>query len=91
MACLFLVIGIILITAGWSLLLLPFSLASNTGKGWGSASMICMIVFGVVGLVLFGVWEKWFAPVQFLPWRYLKERTIVGACLLYGIMFISVL
>lgn len=53
--------------------------------------MICMIVFGVVGLALFVIWEKWWAPVQFLPWRYLKERTIIGACLLYGVMYISIL
>lgn len=86
-----LVFGIVLITAGWSLLLLPFSLAANTGKGWESASMIAMIVIGVVCLVAFAAWERWFAPVQFFPFKYLKERTIIGACLLYGIMFISVL
>ena len=78
-------------TAGWALLLLPFSLASNTGKGWGSASMIVMIVIGVVCLAAFVAWEKWLAPVQFFPFKYLKERTIIGACLFYGFMFLSVL
>lgn len=53
--------------------------------------MIAMIVIGVVCLAAFAAWERWFAPVQFFPFKYLKERTIIGACLLYGIMFISVL
>lgn len=53
--------------------------------------MIVMIVIGVLCLVAFAAWERWFAPVQFFPFKYLKERTIIGACLLYGIMFISVL
>ncbi|SPO04706.1 related to transporter (major facilitator superfamily) [Cephalotrichum gorgonifer] len=82
--------GIVLITAGWALLLLPFNLATNTGRGWSSPNMIAMIVVGVVLLAIFVIWEKYFAPVQFFPFRYLKERTIIGACLLYGVMFLSV-
>jgi hypothetical protein len=49
-----------------------------------------MIVLGVFLLALFVVWEKYFATVQYFPFRYLKDRTILGACLLYGIMFISI-
>lgn len=73
------------------MLLLPFNLATNTGEGWHSPKMIVMIVMGVVTLALFAAWEKWLAPVQFFPFRYLKERTIIGSCLLYGFMFVSVL
>lgn len=49
-----------------------------------------MIVIGIVCLIGFYCWEKWGAPVPFLPFSYLKDRTIIGSCLLYGIMFISI-
>lgn len=76
---------------GWSLLLLPFSIASRAPDGWNTGYIIAMIVLGAVLLIAFGVWEKFFAPVSYFPWKYLKDRTILGACLLYGFMFASIL
>lgn len=83
--------GIILITAGFSLVLLPFSIAKYAPKGWESGYIIAMEVLGVFAFALFYSWERWFAPVQFLPWKYLKEPTIIGSCVLYGVMFASIL
>ncbi|OQD89626.1 hypothetical protein PENANT_c002G09136 [Penicillium antarcticum] len=83
------VIGIILITAAFSLILLPFSINSYAPKGWASGYIITMEVIGVVCIPAFYVWERYFSPVQFLPWKYLKEPTIIGSSLLYGVMFIS--
>ncbi|CAH0020537.1 unnamed protein product [Clonostachys rhizophaga] len=40
-------------------------------------------------LTAFALWEWKVAPVQFIPWKYLKNPTILGSCLLYGAMFIS--
>ncbi|KAB8234512.1 major facilitator superfamily domain-containing protein [Aspergillus alliaceus] len=83
------VIGIILITAVFSLILLPFSISAHAPKGWASGYIIAMEVLGVVCIPAFYVWERYFSPVQFLPWKYLKEPTIIGSCLLYCVMFIS--
>ncbi|KAE8139836.1 major facilitator superfamily domain-containing protein [Aspergillus pseudotamarii] len=83
------VIGIVLITAVFSLILLPFSLASYAPKGWASGYIIAMEVLGVVCIPAFYAWERYLSPVQFLPWKYLKEPTIIGSCLLYCVMFIS--
>ncbi|TDZ67615.1 MFS siderochrome iron transporter 1 [Colletotrichum trifolii] len=84
------IIGLLLVSAGWSMLLLPFSLTSYTSHSWTSPTIICLIVFGVVGLAAFAVWEKWFAKVCLFPYKFLKDRTVLGACLVYGIMFISI-
>ncbi|PNY28916.1 Siderophore iron transporter mirB [Tolypocladium capitatum] len=84
------VVGMFLTVFGWSLLLLPFSLASRAPDGWSTGYIIAMIVLGAVLLIAFGVWEKFFAPVSYFPWKYLKDRTILGACLLYGFMFASI-
>ncbi|CAI7678625.1 unnamed protein product [Penicillium pancosmium] len=85
------IIGIILITAIFSLILLPFSIAAYAPKGWASGYIIAMEVLGVACVPAFYCWERFFSPVQFLPWRYLKEPTIIGSCCLYCIMFASIL
>ncbi|KAI7341063.1 major facilitator superfamily transporter [Hortaea werneckii] len=84
------VVGMVLTIAGWSLLLLPFSLASYAPEGWSSYYIILMIVLGVVCLAGFVVWERYFAPVPYIPWKFLKDRTILGACFMYGFMFLSI-
>ncbi|KAI7217658.1 major facilitator superfamily transporter [Hortaea werneckii] len=84
------VVGMLLTIAGWSLLLLPFSLASYAPGGWSSYYIILMIVLGVVCLAGFVIWERYFAPVPYIPWKFLKDRTILGACFMYGFMFLSI-
>lgn len=84
-----LVVGIILITAFFALILLPFSIAQYAPNGWASPYIIVMEVIGVVCGASFVLWEYKFSPAQFLPWHYLKDRSIIGSCLLYGIMFMS--
>jgi MFS family permease len=84
------VIGMLLTISGWSLLLLPFSLATYAPHGWSSYYIILMIVLGVVLLTGFVVWEKFFAPVPYIPWKFLKDRTILGSCFMYGFMFLSI-
>ncbi|KAK6213812.1 major facilitator superfamily transporter [Colletotrichum tabaci] len=84
------IVGLILVMAGWSMLLLPFSLVSNATHQWESPTIICLIIFGVVSLVLFAVWERYFAKVSLFPYQFLKDRTVLGACLVYGIMFASI-
>ncbi|KAI0904300.1 siderochrome-iron transporter MirB [Ustulina deusta] len=84
------VVGMLLTIFGFGLLLLPFSLDSYAPYGWATAYIIAMIVLGVVLLAAFVFWEKYLAPVQYFPFKFLKDRTILGACGLYGFMFISI-
>ncbi|CAK7216786.1 hypothetical protein SCUCBS95973_002924 [Sporothrix curviconia] len=84
------VVGLILCTGGFALLLLPFSLATSAPHGWQTGYIIAMFVVGGVCLILFALWEKLLAPVQYLPWRYLSDRTILGGSLVYGFMFCSI-
>ncbi|CAG9985096.1 unnamed protein product [Clonostachys byssicola] len=83
------VIGIILIVAAFSLFLLPFSLVSYSPYGWKTGYIIAMIIIGILCFPAFALWEWKVAPVKFIPWKYLKNPTILGSCLLYGAMFIS--
>lgn len=85
------VVGVLLLTAATILFLLPFSIAKYAPHGWNTGYIIAMIVLGVVFGAFFTVWEKYFAPVQFMPWKYLKEPTILGSACLAAVLFISTL
>ncbi|KAH7010234.1 putative transporter [Ilyonectria destructans] len=63
------VTGIILITAVFSLILLPFSIATYAPNGWASGYIIAMEVLADLCVPVFYFWEVRFARVQFLPWN----------------------
>ncbi|RFU77962.1 siderophore iron transporter mirb [Trichoderma arundinaceum] len=82
-------IGLLLLTAGLALFLLPFSLYPLQPLGWQSPLIICLLVFGVVLIVLFALWERFLAPVSFIPYSLLLDRNMIGACILGMVLFIS--
>ncbi|KAK2608505.1 hypothetical protein QQS21_002967 [Conoideocrella luteorostrata] len=83
------VIGLLLAAAGMALFLLPFNIFSYQAQGWRAPMIICMIVFGVVLLVVFALYEKFLAPVKFIPFKLLVDRTVMGACILVAVLFIA--
>lgn len=83
------VMGMLLLMAGFVLLLLPLSLAARAPDGWRTGYIIAMLVLGVVSLIAFVAWEKWLAPVTLLPFRFLTDRSVIGACLVACAQFIS--
>jgi hypothetical protein len=85
----YIVIGLLLVCAGFTLFLLPFSLASYQSKGWGSGMIIAMLVVGIICLILFVLYERFIAKKSFIPFHLLKDRTVIGACLLSAFLFIS--
>ncbi|EEQ85362.1 MFS siderochrome iron transporter 1 [Blastomyces dermatitidis] len=83
------VIGILLLAGGLALFLLPFSLYSYQEDRWRSSLVISMIIIGGLLLVAFALYEKYLAPVCFIPFGLLFDRTVLGACILAGSLFIS--
>ncbi|KAI4694680.1 hypothetical protein J4E81_006279 [Alternaria sp. BMP 2799] len=79
-------VGILILVAGMALFLLPFSLYSYQAEKWKSPMIIGMIVAGFVLLIAFPIWERFFAPVTFIPYKLLLDRTVFLA----GIMFVFV-
>ncbi|KAJ5963378.1 Major facilitator superfamily domain general substrate transporter [Penicillium vulpinum] len=74
--------GVFLFGSGMVVFLLPFTLASMAPHGWQTGYVIAMIVVGLVLLISFGFYETYMAPVPFLNYRFLTDRTVLGACLL---------
>ncbi|KAF4463516.1 Siderophore iron transporter mirB [Fusarium albosuccineum] len=82
-------IGLLLITAGISLFLLPFNIYSYQKEQWKAPIIICFFFFGGLLIIAFAIWEKFFAPVKFLPDHLLTDRTVLGSCVLAGSVFVS--
>jgi predicted MFS family arabinose efflux permease len=73
--------GVFLFASGLVVFLLPFTLATSAPKGWKTDYIIAMIVTAFIVLVIFGLYEKYVAKAPFLDYKFLTDRTVVGACL----------
>ncbi|KAM3559161.1 hypothetical protein MY1884_003620 [Beauveria asiatica] len=82
-------IGLILLSAGVALFLLPFNLYTLQARGWTSPLVLSMLIIGFCLIVGFVIWEKFFAPITFIPYSLLLDRTVFGACILSATLFIS--
>ena len=81
-------VGLFLITGGLGLFLLPFSIYSYQPNGWKEPFIIAMIIIGGIMIILFAVWERFFAPVTYIPYDLLLDRTVFGACVLAATLFV---
>ena len=77
------ILGAFLFVVGMGLALIPLSLTgSKNSQRWQQPSTIVMLVLGVVIVGVFFLWDAKFAKTPFVPFRMIKERTVVAACLL---------
>ncbi|KAL2831550.1 major facilitator superfamily domain-containing protein [Aspergillus cavernicola] len=74
--------GVIVFSAGLTVFFLPFDIADSAPDGWGTGYIIAMIVVGVVMLAIFIVHELYVAPIPMIKFAFIKDRTVIGACLL---------
>ncbi|KAL6886974.1 major facilitator superfamily domain-containing protein [Trichoderma evansii] len=82
-------IGLLILSGGLAMFLLPFNIYSYQEDGWKSSLIIGLLVGGVVALIVFGIWEKFFAPITFIPYSLLMDRTVIGANILAASVFVS--
>lgn len=87
------IFGLLLLVSGLAIFLLPFSLYAYQGptleQQWTSALVLSMIIIGFLLIIAFGVWEAKFAPVTFVPYHLLKDRTVLGAFFIAAILFVE--
>ena len=76
------VMGLLLLAAAVSLILLPLTLAASLD--WQNPSIIAMLVIGCVCLVAFPIWEMFptVAPRPFLSMEMLKQRNVSIGCVM---------
>ncbi|KAH7126144.1 major facilitator superfamily domain-containing protein [Dactylonectria macrodidyma] len=77
------ILGAALLTVGLGLALIPLSLTgSKNSDRWDKGEYIAMLVIGIVVVAVFFVWDAKYAKVPFMPFRMIKERTVIAACIL---------
>jgi MFS family permease len=76
------VMGMLLLTAAFSLILIPLTLAASEKGGWKNVSIVAMLVTGCVCLVIFPLWEinSFLAPKPLVSLRLLRNRTVMAGC-----------
>ncbi|SPO02443.1 related to major facilitator MirA [Cephalotrichum gorgonifer] len=82
-------LGILILAGGMALFLLPLSLYSYQGREWESPMIIAMLVVGLVLLATFPLYEKFLAPVKFIPLHLLGDRTVLLAGIMIFFVFFS--
>ncbi|KAE8165450.1 major facilitator superfamily domain-containing protein [Aspergillus tamarii] len=89
-------IGLSLVTVAFVLMLLPLTPASHANNDSISSAdrsrspdTITSFFLGVLAFMAFVLWERYCAPVCFLPFNRLKDRTLLGACFLAASLFAS--
>lgn len=74
--------GILLLSAAFALILIPFTIAAKQDGGWHNGSIIAMLVVGLICLIGLPLWEsgKKLAPRPLIPIHLLKNRTFCAGC-----------
>lgn len=72
--------GLLLLLTGVALVLVPLTLSSSMKGHWANASLIAMLVVGVICLILFPFWERSpkLAPRAFFPPSLYRNRTVMA-------------
>ncbi|KAF7586319.1 hypothetical protein BBP40_009066 [Aspergillus hancockii] len=83
------VVGTLLLTAAFLLVLLPFSLQSYGRAEYNSPTFSVMLVVGVLLFPVFAAWERYGTGTPFIQFELFKERTVLGACIVAASLFFS--
>ena len=83
------VVGILVLALGLALFLLSFNLYTYQKDQWRSPMIICFIIIGAFLVGCFALWEKYLAPVTFIPWHLLKNRTVIFTYTMAGSIYIA--
>ncbi|KAH8649662.1 major facilitator superfamily transporter [Tricladium varicosporioides] len=82
-------VGVILLSTGLILFLLPFSLASSAKSTWHAPHILAMLITGTILLLQFILYERFMAPKPYLPFALLTSPTVIGACILDAVIFVG--
>ncbi|KLU87323.1 siderophore iron transporter mirC, partial [Magnaporthiopsis poae ATCC 64411] len=76
------VVGILLLSAAFALILIPLTIASKQEGGYSNPSIVAMLVVGVVCFVAFPFWEasSRVCPHPLIPLSLLRSKTFCAGC-----------
>jgi hypothetical protein len=75
--------GCLLLIAGLALILVPVSLTgAKNSEAWSRGSFIAMVVVGAILFITFLIWDGFFAKKPFVPFKLIRQQTIIAACVM---------
>lgn len=81
--------GIFILAAGMTLFLLPMNIYSRQSEGWQSPMIIAMIIIGGLLIIAFVLYERYWAPVTFIPYHLLTDRSVLFGGLMFTFLFFN--
>ena len=78
-------LGLLLMVAAYSLILIPMTIARTPGNSWSDPEIPALMVSGGVLIGIFVWWELRYARHPILPFRQLKQRTLI-CCFLIALV-----
>ena len=81
--------GILILAAGMTLFLLPMNIYSRQDDGWRSPMIISMIITGGLLIIAFVSYERYLAPVTFIPYHVLVDRSVLFGGLMFTFLFFN--
>ncbi|KLO87730.1 major facilitator MirA [Fusarium fujikuroi] len=82
-------LGIFILAAGMTLFLLPMNIYSMQEDGWKSPMIISMIIIGGLLIIAFVFYERFLAPVTFIPYDLLVDRNMLFGGTMFLFLFFS--
>ena len=76
------IVGLFLIATSLGLVLLPLTLANTKETGWNNPAMPAMVVMGLLLFVVFCWYESNYPSTPIVPYQFLLNKSILGACLI---------
>ncbi|PHH77621.1 hypothetical protein CDD83_4101 [Cordyceps sp. RAO-2017] len=77
------IVGLVILGAAFTLILLPFTLARNSEGGWANPRMVAMLVVGFALLPAFVLFEVYLAPRPLMTRRILRNRSFLSAVTIF--------
>ena len=81
-------IGVLLLAAGLVLFLLPFNLYEYQSKEWRTPFIIAFIIVGGCLIIIFALYERFLAPITFLPWEIMKNPTVIFTYVMVAALYV---
>ncbi|PKK43474.1 hypothetical protein CI102_12522 [Trichoderma harzianum] len=83
------IVGLILLTAGLTLILLPMTLSTTIFHSWSSPGKISMITVGGCCFIAFLVYDVYVPKHPIILLKLTKNRTVVAGCILQFVLYLS--
>ncbi|KAK4198705.1 hypothetical protein QBC40DRAFT_283374 [Triangularia verruculosa] len=82
-------LGILILGVGLSMFLVPIAIYTYQEDKWRSPLIICLLIFGGLLVAGFVAYEKWLAPVNFVPIHLLRHPNVLLAGCMLTLIFAS--